>query len=95
MSCINSVKSLQTLYFSKKNKEIKKFKKWQKKWARTTIYVYCGISANTNSFYQHIENTNRHEYLFFGKKFEHTIKLLESYFVWPSVYAVCIGSTIC
>ena len=31
MSSINSVRNLQILYFSKKNKETKKSKKWRKK----------------------------------------------------------------
>ena len=42
MSRINSVSNLQILYFSKKNKEIKKVKKknTKKKWARIPIYIY-------------------------------------------------------
>ena len=40
MSSINSVRNLQILYFSKKNKESKKLKKNKKKWARTPIYTY-------------------------------------------------------
>ena len=33
----------------KKIKKLKNLKNDKKKWARTTIYVYCSISANTNS----------------------------------------------
>ena len=41
MSRINSVRNLQILYFSKKNKEIKRVKKnTKKKWARIPIYIY-------------------------------------------------------
>ena len=40
MSSINSVRNLQIVYFIKKNKEIKKRKKTQKKLARTPIDTY-------------------------------------------------------
>ena len=40
MSGINSVRKLQILYFSKKNKEIKNLKNGEKKWVRLGIYVY-------------------------------------------------------
>ena len=40
MSSINGVRKLQILYFSKKNKEIKKLKKDEKKCANTPRYTY-------------------------------------------------------
>ena len=41
MSSINSVRNLQILYFSRKNKEIKKkIKKCRKRWPQTPIYAY-------------------------------------------------------
>ena len=39
MSSINSVRKLQILYFSIKNKEIKKLKNGEKKWLDTGIYI--------------------------------------------------------
>ena len=41
MSGINSRRNLQILYFSEKNKKIKKLKNAKKKkWPRITIYTY-------------------------------------------------------
>ena len=40
MSKINSVRKLQILYFSMKNKEIKKLKNGEKKWSDIGIYTY-------------------------------------------------------
>ena len=40
MSSINSVRNLQILNFSKKNKWIKKLKKDEEKWAGSSIYTY-------------------------------------------------------
>ena len=40
MSSISSVRKLQVLCFSKKNKEIKNLKNGEKKWPRTPIYTY-------------------------------------------------------
>ena len=40
MSSINSVRKLQILYFSKKNKKIKNLKNGEKKWPDTDIYTY-------------------------------------------------------
>ena len=40
MSSINSVRKLQILYFSMKNKEIKKLKNGEKKWPDICIYIY-------------------------------------------------------
>ena len=40
MSSINSVRKLEVLYFSKKNKEIENLKNGRKKWPRTPIYTY-------------------------------------------------------
>ena len=41
MSGINSRRNLQILYFSEKNKKIKKLKNVKKKkWPRITIYTY-------------------------------------------------------
>ena len=40
MSSINSVRKLQILYFSKKNKKIKNLKNGEKKWPDTGIYTY-------------------------------------------------------
>ena len=46
MSSINSVRNLQILYLSKKNKEIKKSKKWRKKvsWDRH-FYILLGLKC--------------------------------------------------
>ena len=44
MSSINSVRKLQILYFSKKNKKIKNRKNGEKKWPDIGIYTYyCSI----------------------------------------------------
>ena len=40
MSSINSVRKLQILYFSKKNKKIKNLKNGEKKWPNIGIYIY-------------------------------------------------------
>ena len=40
MSSINSVRKLQILYFSKKNKKIKNLKNGEKKWPDISIYTY-------------------------------------------------------
>ena len=41
MSCMNSVKKLQILYFSKKKKKkIKKLKNDEKNWLKTASYAY-------------------------------------------------------
>ena len=40
MSSINSVRNLQMLYFSKKNKKIKNLKNGEKRCLRTPIYTY-------------------------------------------------------
>ena len=40
MSSINSVRKLQILYFSKKNKKIKNLKNGEKKWPNIGIYTY-------------------------------------------------------
>ena len=40
MSSINSVRKLQILYFSRKNKETKNLKNEEKKWPDTGIYTY-------------------------------------------------------
>ena len=40
MGSINGVRKLQILYFSKKNKKIKKLKKDEKKCAKTPRYTY-------------------------------------------------------
>ena len=40
MSGINSVRNLQILYFSQKNKEIRKLKKDEKKWPQYCIFLY-------------------------------------------------------
>ena len=40
MSSINSVRNLQMLYFSKKNKKIKNLKNGEKKCSGTCIYTY-------------------------------------------------------
>ena len=40
MSSINSVRKLQILYFSKKNKKIKNLKNDKKKWPDIGIYTY-------------------------------------------------------
>ena len=40
MSIINSVRKLQILYFSMKNKEIKNLKNGKKKWPNIGIYTY-------------------------------------------------------
>ena len=40
MSSINSVRKLQILYFSMKNKEIKTLKNGEKKWLDIGIYTY-------------------------------------------------------
>ena len=40
MSSINSVRKLQILYFSKKNKKIKNLKNGEKKWLDIGIYTY-------------------------------------------------------
>ena len=40
MSSINSVRNLQILYFSKKNKKIKNLKNGEKKWRGISISIY-------------------------------------------------------
>ena len=40
MISINSVRKLQMLYFSKKNKKIKNLKNGEKKWSDIGIYTY-------------------------------------------------------
>ena len=40
MSSINSVRNLQILYFSKKNKKNKNLKHGEKKWSDIGIYTY-------------------------------------------------------
>ena len=40
MSSINSVRKLQILYFSKKNKKVKNLKNGEKKWPNIGIYTY-------------------------------------------------------
>ena len=40
MISINSVRNLQILYLSRKNKEIKKLENGRKKWSQTPIYTY-------------------------------------------------------
>ena len=47
MSSINSVRNLQILYFSKKNKEIQKLKKDKKKCAGYPIYTYYSYRPKT------------------------------------------------
>ena len=48
MSSTNSIKNLQILYFSKKNKEIKNLKNGAKKWSDIGIYTYYSRPLNTN-----------------------------------------------
>ena len=43
MSSINSVRKLQILYFSKKNKKIKNLKNGEKKWPNIGIYTYYSL----------------------------------------------------
>ena len=40
MSSINSVRKLQILYFSMKNKEIKNLQNGEKKWSDIGVYTY-------------------------------------------------------
>ena len=40
MSSTSSVRKLQILYFSKKNKKIKNLKNGEKKWPNISIYTY-------------------------------------------------------
>ena len=40
MSSINRVKKLQILYFSRKNKEIKKLKKWRKRFGPEPPFIH-------------------------------------------------------
>ena len=45
MSSINSVRKLQILYFSKKNKKIKNLKNGEKKWPDIGIYTIHTTTA--------------------------------------------------
>ena len=48
MSSINSVRKLQILYFSKKNKKIKNLKNREKKWPDIGIYIYYSSELGKN-----------------------------------------------
>ena len=50
MSSINSVRNLQILYFSGKIKKLKRFKKRQKKCARTSIILYYSYLVGKHLF---------------------------------------------
>ena len=64
MSCINSVRNLQTLYFSKKRKEIKKFKNGKKVSSNPhlCILLYTFSSVKIKDY------INRSNYLMFKQK---------------------------
>ena len=46
MSSINSVRQLQILYFSQKNKKIKNLKNGEKEWSDIGIYTYYYLNAS-------------------------------------------------
>ena len=55
MSSINSVRNLQILYFSKKNKKIKNLKHGEKKWPDIGIYTYYWnllLRSTKKNFYE-------------------------------------------